>query len=63
LELRKDSDKGILQHFPLGVSKTDDCTWVGFLLVSVVMVCGTREKGVKSMGKEKRLNEEKHETK
>jgi len=54
LELRKESDKGILLHLPLGGSKTDDCTWVGSLLVSVVMVCGRRKKGVKSMGKEKR---------
>jgi hypothetical protein len=55
LELRQDIDKGILLYFPLGGTKTDDCTWVGSLLVSVAVVCGTREKGVKTMGKEKKM--------
>jgi hypothetical protein len=54
LELRAERDKGKLLHFPLGGSKTDDCTWAGSLLVSVEMVCGTREKVDKSMGQEKK---------
>jgi hypothetical protein len=51
LERRKDKEKRELLHFPLGGSKTDDCTWAGSLLIPVAEVCGRREKGDKGIGR------------
>jgi hypothetical protein len=53
LELRKDREKRKLFYFPLGGSKTDDCTWLGSLLISVAAVCGGGGNGAKGIGKGK----------